>query len=100
MARLQGVVGYKYRPAILFYHDPRRGTTGTHPCRPRKPQLTYADTLPKRSKRDRSESGQPRAISSSVSTVVQLRAVAVTPNPLPARAFHSLERATPSGCQA
>ena len=40
------------------------------------------------------------AISSSVVTVVQLRAVAVTPRPLPASLFHSFERATPSGCQA
>ena len=33
-------------------------------------------------------------------TVVQLRAVAVTPSPLPASLFHSFERATPSGCHA
>ena len=43
---------------------------------------------------------QPPAISSSVVTVVQLRAVAVMPSPLPASPFHSFERATPSGCQA
>ena len=35
------------------------------------------------------------AIASSVETVVQFRAVAVTPRPLPASLFHSLERATP-----
>ena len=44
--------------------------------------------------------GDSDAISSSVVTVVQLRAVAVIPSPLPASSFHSLERATPSGCQA
>ena len=37
------------------------------------------------------------AISSSVVTVVQLRAVAVTPRPLPARPAHSFDRATPVG---
>ena len=36
----------------------------------------------------------------SAVTVVQFRAVAVTPSPLPASAAHSFDRATPAGCHA
>ena len=40
------------------------------------------------------------AISSRVVTVVQLRAVARTPSPVPASLVHIFERPTPSGCHA
>ena len=40
------------------------------------------------------------AIASRFLTVLQLRAVAVTPRRGPASAAHSFERATPSGCHA
>ena len=40
------------------------------------------------------------AISSSFVTVLQLRAVAVTPSPFPAMSAASFDRATPSGCHA
>jgi hypothetical protein len=44
--------------------------------------------------------GHSSAIASRFVTVVQLRAVAVTPNPRPANRAHSRECAIPSGCQA
>ncbi len=90
-----GVVADSEGNSATIRHNPlSRAAAAAQLALPSRP-LTFADT-----KRNVRRDAQPPAISSSVVTVVQLRAVAVTPSPLPASAFHSLERATPSGCQA